>query len=77
MEPMTQELSQMPLWGWILLGILLFTQSTWLFLDASKRKAAPWFWGIWGLIQCPTPLIVYLFVVRKIHRWIVSRFRQV
>ncbi|UKS25710.1 sigmaY antisigma factor component [Paenibacillus sp. HWE-109] len=59
----------LPLWAWISLAILLLSQSTWLFVDARKRSARyPWFWGIWGIIQMPTPLIIYLFAVRKIHR---------
>lgn len=60
---------QLPLWAWIAIPLLLLGQSTWLFMDARKRSAKyPWFWGIWGIIQVPTPFIVYLFAVRKIHR---------
>jgi len=60
------NISTMPLGLWILLAAILFTQAIFLYQDAAKRNANKWIWGIWGLIQAPTPLIVYLFVVRKI-----------
>lgn len=63
------DLNQLPLWAWIGIALVLLAQSTWLFVDARKRSAKyPWFWGIWGIIHTPTPFIVYLFAVRKIHR---------
>ncbi|MBD2870908.1 sigmaY antisigma factor component [Paenibacillus sp. IB182493] len=55
----------MPLWGWIVLGCVLTAQSTWLFIDARKRESMPWFWGIWGLIQTPMPLVFYFVFVRS------------
>jgi hypothetical protein len=58
----------LPIWGWILIAIILFVQSSWLFKDAQENNANPWIWGIWGLIQAPTPFIIYLFVVKKIHK---------
>jgi len=59
---------KLTLFHWIILGVLLLSQSMWLFRDAQKRKANPWIWGIWALTSVPTPLIVYLIVVRKIFR---------
>ena len=59
---------ELPLPAWIALAVLLLTQSSWLFLDAQKHKAKPWLWGLWGLTQFPTPLVVYLIVVRKVFR---------
>jgi len=59
---------QPTLYQWIIIAVLLLSQSMWLFRDAQKRKANPWIWGIWGLTSVPTPLIVYLIVVRKIFR---------
>ncbi|WP_212933706.1 transcriptional regulator [Robertmurraya siralis] len=50
----------------ILLLLLPFflTQSILLFIDAKKRGSYPWFWGIWGLIQIPMPILFYfLFVI--------------
>lgn len=55
--------SDLPIWAWILLALLMLGQSSWIFRDAQKRGLFPWFWGLWGLIQCPTPLVVYYFVV--------------
>lgn len=49
---------------WVLLAAVLLGQGTWLFLDARKRGAAAWFWGIWGLIQFPMPLLCYWLIVR-------------
>ncbi|MGG4035420.1 transcriptional regulator [Paenibacillus cisolokensis] len=43
----------------------MLTQSTWLFIDARKRKRYPWFWGLWGLIQFPLPLLFYWVLVRR------------
>lgn len=65
---MRYELSEIPLWGWIAIAVLMLSQSTFLFLDAQKRNANPWLWGIWGLIQCPTPLVIYFIFVRKIFK---------
>ena len=62
------KLATMPWYLWLLLAAILFTQSTWLFLDAGKRGAKKWLWGLGGLIQAPTPLLIYLIVVRKIYR---------
>ncbi|MCX7746769.1 MAG: sigmaY antisigma factor component [Clostridia bacterium] len=60
--------SDMPPFGWVLLAAILIPQSTWLFFDARKRGANYWFWGIWGIIQAPCPLIFYLIFVRKIFK---------
>jgi hypothetical protein len=48
--------------------IIVLIQGLWLFLDARKRGHSYWFWGIWGLIQTPLPLIFYLIFARKIYR---------
>lgn len=42
---------------------ILFTQSILLFIDAKKKGSYPWFWGIWGLMQVPTPTLFYLLLV--------------
>ncbi|MED1740433.1 transcriptional regulator [Bacillus swezeyi] len=53
----------------LLISPFLFTQSILLFLDAKKKGSNAWFWGIWGLIQTPMPLLFYyLFVVRPFHK---------
>ncbi|MFC7784888.1 MULTISPECIES: sigmaY antisigma factor component [Rossellomorea] len=47
---------------------ILLTQSIYLFIDARKNGHNYWFWGIWGLIQCPFPLIFYFIFAKKIWR---------
>ena len=62
------ELDSLPWFIWVLLALALLTQGTWLFLDARKRGAYPWFWGIWGLTTVPLPTILYLLYIRFIYR---------
>lgn len=51
-------------WAFILLMTpILFLQSITLFLDARRKGASAWFWGVWGLIQFPMPLLFYYLVV--------------
>lgn len=64
---MTQP-HDVPWWIWLSLCSLAAIQGTWLFLDARKRSRYPWLWGLWGLTSIPTPLLVYLLVVRKIWK---------
>jgi hypothetical protein len=58
----------LPFWALAIIAIVLLTQSTLLYVDARKRGAAAWFWGLLGLIQAPLPTIFYLLFVRKVHR---------
>lgn len=46
----------------------VLAQGIYLFIDARRRGYAAWLWGLWGLMNAPMPLFVYLFVQRKIHR---------
>ncbi|MBB3112172.1 hypothetical protein FHS18_004250 [Paenibacillus phyllosphaerae] len=59
------HLSQGEIWVLALVVILLICQSTWLFIDARKHSRFPWFWGLWGLIQSPMPLLFYWLIVRR------------
>lgn len=63
-----EELAAMPWYFWAIIPPICFTQGTWLFIDARKRESCPWFWGLWGMISFPMPLILYLLIVRKIYR---------
>jgi hypothetical protein len=46
---------------------ILIAQATWIFLDARKRKENKyWLWGLFGLLNFPQSLIVYLVVTRLI-----------
>jgi len=64
MKPNQVNLQDVPVVYWILLFVLLFSQGTWMFLDARKRGANAWAWGLWGCTHCPTPLLVYWLVKR-------------
>ncbi|MDM5454964.1 sigma-Y antisigma factor component [Peribacillus simplex] len=48
-------------------GVILLSQSIYLFVDARKNGFNQWMWGIIGLIQAPIPLIFYL-IVKKIKK---------
>ncbi|YBZ92728.1 sigmaY antisigma factor component [Bacillus sp. AK031] len=50
----------------LIVAPIMLLQSLFLFTDARKRGHKYWFWGIWGLIQCPLPLIFYFIFARKI-----------
>jgi len=52
----------------IIIFILLFIQGSWIFWDASKRGENKWLWGLFGLLNVPTSLIVYLIVTRVIMK---------
>ncbi|HHW57099.1 MAG TPA: zinc ribbon domain-containing protein [Clostridia bacterium] len=44
---------------------LLLLQATWIFMDARKRgEKYYWAWGLLGLLNFPTSLIIYLIVTR-------------
>ena len=61
-----QALSQIPAFVWIILGVVLFAQGTWVFIDATKRGGHRWLWGIFCLFSTPGNLLVYLLVTRII-----------
>lgn len=52
----------------LLISPIMLTQSTLLFIDAKKKGAKAWFWGIWGLLQCPLPSVFYYFFVLRPYR---------
>ncbi len=52
----------------LLISPIILTQSTLLFIDAKKKGAKAWFWGIWGLLQCPLPSVCYYFFVLRPYR---------
>lgn len=58
------ELKELPLWFFVIIVPFLLVQGTWMFIDAGKRGKWRWFWGLWGLINVPTPILIYLFFVR-------------
>jgi hypothetical protein len=54
----------------VLLAIpILLVQASWIFYDARNRKEKYyWLWGLFGLINCPSSLLVYLLVTRAIGK---------
>lgn len=49
----------------ILLIILLVLQATWIFIDARKKgEKYYWLWGLFGLLNVPSSLIIYILVTR-------------
>ncbi|MEO3945012.1 sigmaY antisigma factor component [Gorillibacterium sp. CAU 1737] len=76
MTPYPTEGNGLALWAWLFLAAILLTQGIWLFRDARKRGAWYWFWGLWGCIQAPTPLLVYWLTVRGGARLIRTWFRR-
>ena len=53
------------IWLILLVAIILLCQGTWIFIDARKRNEIAWLWGLLGLVNCPTSLLVYLLVTRR------------
>lgn len=50
---------------YLLFAVLAFTQALWIFYDARKRGENHWLWGLLGLLNVPSSLIVYLLVTRR------------
>lgn len=48
---------------------ILLVQGSWIFYDARKRNEKYyWIWGLFGLINAPSSLLVYLLVTRVIGK---------
>lgn len=48
--------------------LIMIPQATWIFTNARKRgERYYWLWGLLGLIQFPSALIVYLIVMGMTH----------
>lgn len=63
---MNGELSTVPIVVWVLIMCALLIQGIWMFNDAAKRGMNKWLWGILGLMNIPSNLIIYLIVSRRI-----------
>lgn len=51
---------------YVLLGTLAVSQATWIYSDARRRREDfAWLWGLFGLINVPSSLIVYTLVTRR------------
>ncbi|MEQ2529616.1 sigma-Y antisigma factor component [Bacillaceae bacterium CLA-AA-H227] len=51
-----------------MIGVILISQSIFLFINARKYGHNYWFWGTIGLIQAPMPTLFYLLFARKIWK---------
>jgi len=65
---MGQTHIELPIFAWVCIAFVLFSQGIWLFYDARKRQFHPWLWGIWGLITVPVPLVIYLVITRIVMK---------
>jgi len=48
--------------------LILAIQGAWMFIDAGKRGENQWLWGIFGLLNTPGHLIIYLIVSRRFRK---------
>lgn len=68
-----EELKSIPLWVLMLLAVLLIAQSLFLFFHSRNNDQWKWFWGIWGCMQVPTPIIAYFLWTKwlqpKLRNW--------
>lgn len=60
------DLQQIPIWLFVLIFLFLFAQSTFLFIHSRRNGRLHWFWGLWGMLNVPTPLVVYLIYIKLI-----------
>ncbi|GAA0723443.1 hypothetical protein GCM10008905_16060 [Clostridium malenominatum] len=61
------KLDGLQLIGLIILIPILLLQGLWMFNDAKKRgEKNYWLWGIFGILNTPSNLIIYLIVTRTI-----------
>ncbi|WP_270169113.1 sigma-Y antisigma factor component [Paenibacillus sp. SYP-B4298] len=44
---------------------ILLLQGSWMFRDAERRGHNKWLWGLLGLVQFPTYLLIYLYFVKR------------
>ncbi|HLV09055.1 MAG TPA: zinc ribbon domain-containing protein, partial [Halanaerobiales bacterium] len=48
-----------------LLFLIVFVQGLWIFFDARRREERwYWLWGLFGLLNFPSSLIIYLLITR-------------
>ena len=53
----------------ILVFPILLVQGIWIFKDAKKRgEKNYWLWGLFGILNTPSNLLIYLFMTRVISK---------
>lgn len=70
------ELTEVPVFAYILIAILLISQSLFLFFHSRKHGHLKWFWGIWGCLNAPTPLVVYVLWIKWLQPTLRNRRQQ-
>jgi len=56
---------------------LALLQGAWIFFDARRRKERYyWLWGIFGLMNIPSSLLIYLCVTRVISRILKNKKKE-
>jgi len=48
----------------VLIVVLLTGQATWIYIDARKRGENAILWAIFGLLNVPSSLVIYLIITR-------------
>lgn len=59
---------EVPIWGWVLIAMILLIQSSILYIQAKKIGKAPWLWGILGLVQFPVPSIIFMILWKTVWK---------
>lgn len=60
------EIQEIPVWLLVLIFLCLFAQSTFLFIHSRRNGHLRWFWGVWGMFNVPTPLVMYIIYIKLI-----------
>ncbi len=62
------ELEMISPFLWVIIVALLLIQASWIFYDAQRRGENKWLWGLFGLLNVPSNLIIYLIVTRIVMK---------
>lgn len=65
---MNSHTVDLPLWAWPLIALVLLAQAAWIYRDAQGRGERKFLWGLFGLLNFPSSLFVYLIVTRALAR---------
>ena len=62
------DISLVPIWVWVILGVILLTQGIIVFIDASKRGENKWLWAFFVMTNTPSNIIIYFIVTRFVSK---------
>ena len=65
---MKSDAAELPLWAWPLIALVLLGQAAWIYRDAQARGERKFLWGLFGLLNFPSSVLVYLIVTRALAR---------